>query len=329
MIPPDRINPDPSLSAPAPPPSTPIPPEVAKELALQLGGDLPCVRCKYNLRGLSVRTQCPECGLPIRTTVLAVVDPQAREFQPLTKPRLTALGILAWTLFGLAAATCTILIRALDAASHFSNAPRQDYWAAVAGTICILFSGIGALALVRPHAQIPRRNSLLALAGVLAYLPAAALYWTIQAAYEPFHRSPYLSTESVDPLRAVYRLCFAGAMLLIIVALRPSARLLWSRSFLMRSGRVDRQTMLALAAAVGVAALGDALHLLEPMFRGQPRDMAVIGGTALIVVGSMLQTLGLAGLLVDAIRLYPVIVEPSPTLRDLLAKGARPTPRKA
>ena len=66
----------------------------ASVLASELTGDLPCVRCGYNLRGLSIREHCPECDAPVRATILALVDPRASELKPLRRPRLTGWGLV-------------------------------------------------------------------------------------------------------------------------------------------------------------------------------------------------------------------------------------------
>src|SRR5436190_23878239 len=63
-------------------------------LGRQLRGDLPCVACGYNLKGLSIRSVCPECGTPVRATILSVVDPHAAELTPIRLPALVALGLL-------------------------------------------------------------------------------------------------------------------------------------------------------------------------------------------------------------------------------------------
>ncbi len=66
-------------------------------LSRELAGDLPCIQCGYNLRGLTVKGMCPECGTSVRATLLAVVDPMAGEFRPISFPRLTAYGMLVWS----------------------------------------------------------------------------------------------------------------------------------------------------------------------------------------------------------------------------------------
>src|SRR5690606_27754218 len=61
-------------------------------IARQLKGDLLCIGCGYNLRGLSIREMCPECGIPVRATILGVIDPMADELAPIPRPRLVATG---------------------------------------------------------------------------------------------------------------------------------------------------------------------------------------------------------------------------------------------
>lgn len=39
--------------------------------------DISCFECHYNIRGLPADTACPECGLPIGNTLLAMVDHEA------------------------------------------------------------------------------------------------------------------------------------------------------------------------------------------------------------------------------------------------------------
>jgi len=70
----------------------------------ELGGELPCSVCHYELRGLSIRGVCPECGTAVRATILFRVDPMADEFRPLTSPWFTAQSLVLWSIGGLVAA---------------------------------------------------------------------------------------------------------------------------------------------------------------------------------------------------------------------------------
>ena len=295
-------------------------------LIRELTGDLPCVRCGYNLRGLSVRTVCPECGASVRATILAVVDPHAGELQPLSMPRLTAVGLLLWAGAAVAVALLTWGMRVSDVVELSGWGVVAHGWAPVVGAALIALSGLGAVALIRPHGQIPGTKIRSACLGVVAYVPLGLLYWRLHGVYDPIRARPYFQLDEADPNRVVLRLLTGAASILIILSLRPNARLLVARSMLLRQGRVDRQALIAMVAALLVAAAGDMLHLTASARGGGGGaigDLARMGGTFLIAVGSMLLTLGLAGVLVDCVRLVPVILEPAPSLAQVLGRDPR------
>lgn len=300
------------------------PPPGGNLLARELTGDLPCVRCGYNLRGLSVRSVCPECGAAVRATILAIVDPHAGELQPLSTPMLTWVGLLLWSIAAAGAAALTWGLRLVDtidlAGTSGPNGLVQwaERWSPTGIVILAGLSGLGAIALVRPHGRIPGWKIAMACVGVLAYVPLAWLCWRLHGVYDPAHLNPFFQTQAIDPTRVFLRLGIGALIAMAIIGLRPNARLLVARSMLLRSGRVDRQTLIAMIGAVGVAALGDTLHLLTGIQHGLIQDITRLGGTFLIAVGSMLLTLGLAGVVVDCWRLARVIREPVPTLGQLL-----------
>lgn len=284
-----------------------------------LSGDLPCLRCRYNLRGLSVLGACPECGTPVRATLLSVVDPFAGELRPVRWRRTVAWGLVVWGGAALAAAILLWTTQAADALEVLLDRPLRAAWPGQAAIAAIALSGVAALVLIRPHAGISMRNSLWAMAGVAAYLPMI-WYGRRLAAYGFAAGNPYLRALDVSPARAATRLVFEGCLVVALLGLRPNARLLASRSLLMREGRVDRQTMLALVAAVALGMLGDAVHWQIRSFPAGWVPVATVVGTLLIAVSSLLITVGLVGILVDAWRIREVILEPPPTLRELIER---------
>ncbi len=54
---------------------------------------MPCARCGYELRELQADGDCPECGEPIRLTIIEVVDPTSRRLQPIHNPRVVGNAI--------------------------------------------------------------------------------------------------------------------------------------------------------------------------------------------------------------------------------------------
>ncbi len=297
-----------------------VPPSTGGEIARRLVGDLPCVRCRYNLRGLSVRGRCPECGTAVRATILHAVDPFAAVLRPIGARRWVATGLMVWTVGALAAGGLTWLLRATDVAIEAGLNPGMERWLAQAAAACLALSGIGALALVRPHGGLSVAGIAGAALGVAAYGPLVWLYWTLHGRFDPVHVRPYQRLDVVLGDRAELRLAMAGVAAAVLVGLRPNVRMLVTRSLLLRKGRVDRQTMLAMLVALAVGALGDSIHLLAD----RP-SWATVVGTFLIAVSSMFVTVGLAGAVADAWRIALAVLTPAPSLQQVMGP-ARDSP---
>ena len=56
---------------------------------------MPCLRCRYDLRGAEALGRCPECGLAVATTLASSTAPRARVLAALRRPRRVALLVLA------------------------------------------------------------------------------------------------------------------------------------------------------------------------------------------------------------------------------------------
>ncbi len=277
--------------------------EIGERVARELSGDLRCVQCGYNLRGLSVRAMCSECGTPVLATVLGVVDPRAEQLRPIPRPRLVAGGMIVWS----GAALLAVL---LSWGVHLTLAGGAEVgsWVVPASAGALAVSGVGALVLVRPHAGIEARRIRYALVAIGLYIPLVLVHYRLLVPLSVLDRSPFLTTDGLSRETHLLRLALGGVAVAIIVLLRPMARVLAARSLIVRTGRVDRQSMLSLAAALGVAAAGDLVGLgasfATDIVAGLLSPIALI----LIGVGSLLFTIGLGGVLLDCVRIAPVIL---------------------
>jgi len=287
------------------------------ELARELFGDLPCIGCRYNLRGLSIRHSCPECGLPVRATILAHVDPHAGELRPVYCPRLTACGIILWSGSALAAALFVWLIRIGGLSGAYFGHQFVIRPIAVLSIIAIVVSAVGALALIRPQRETPIADSLMALVGLLLYIPLIVTHWWILSEPNQSMIEPYFRSGGPPAERSIQRIVFGLTLALMIALFRRNARRLAARSVLVRTGRIDRQTMLAVLIAVLGAACGDALHLIAAALPQDLGDIAQLVGTFLVVSASMFVTVGLAGILIDTIRLWPAVAHKVLSIDDL------------
>ena len=285
---------------------------LSERIARDLSGDLACVGCGYNLRGMSVRGKCPECGLGVLATVLSVIDPHAEQLQEIRHRRLVAGGLVAWAGFALLAAALAWIIHGVLVLRSFGLRLHVPLWVGHASAACVLLSGISALVLARPHGHIPLRRTLMVMLAALLSVALMVVHDRLLFSVIISGRSPFLAHSDVDVERHALRL--GGALLLsgIILLLRPQARLLAARSVVIRSGRVDRQSMLALIAAIAIAAGGDVLALIAGRLGGGMRDALLPIADILIGMGSLLLTLGLGGIFLDALRLAPVILHPAP-----------------
>jgi hypothetical protein len=299
-------------------------------LARQLTGSLRCVRCTYELRGISITGVCPECGLPVKATLLAIVDPKAEELAPLRAPQRTARGLILWTLSAALAALLVWTIRIAEIAAHLGGPGPAPAWLGTLVPLAALASGVGALVLIRPHAKTPRSASASAALGAALSLPLAALLAQLHVLHDPGRLTAYtMAVDDPDRARAWLRLGIGACAAAMALLLRPSARMLAYRSVVVREGRVDRQSLLALAAAFGVAAVGDVLTLARGSLTFISSDLARAAETGFIVLGSVLVTLALVNLARDSRRLRPIIASRGVGLADVVESNADRAAREA
>ena len=289
----------------------------SRDIARELTGDLLCARCGYNLRGLSILGVCAECGLPVKATILAAIDPLADEIREIKHPLVVQWGVILWGLGAFVASVTLWLIRSTEFLDRLGLDAAFPLWLPQVAVGSVLVSGLGSLVLVHPHDGIRRRDSLRALLGAACYLPLVLAMWAILANVDAGAAAVYARIGDIPPERSILRLVAGASIVGIALLLRPNALRLALRSVLVRTGRVDRQPMTALAAAAGLAMVGDLLHLLVPYAPGGSGDLVFVAGVAAIAAGSLLLTVGLLSLLLDVWRIRPLIAAPGIGLVDI------------
>ncbi|RNC81549.1 MAG: hypothetical protein ED559_07100 [Phycisphaera sp.] len=292
------------------------------DLAAVLSGELPCWSCKYDLTGLSVTSQCPECGTPVRATLLAIVDPEATSFIPLQSPALSAIGLVTWSGAALAAIFCVLLLRVSDLSFELLSMNESMRHFGVLVPVLTGLSGLGALAFIRPHNAVRALVSIRSIAAVVLYAPLVWLLWNLHVRFDVMYGAPYFG----DPLnvreRVIRRIGIGLLVLVIALLLRPGVREFAKRSVLLRTGQLSRQTVLALASAVLITLGGDLVHFSSLRW---PVMQSVIVDTvwmAFVVIGSAMILIGFIGMFIDSLRLFPVLRKGPKSLRDVIRKEA-------
>lgn len=285
-------------------------------LAMDLSGSLPCARCRYDLRGLSVMGSCPECNLPVRATLLVRVDPRADELQPLPRPRLVVAGLAVWSGAAFAAA---LVVWSLRWFGPTWGEPGRMF-APMLAVLLASLSGVGSLVLVKPHREVVSRSGLFwAVSATVGHVILAWVLWRLLVEHDASDLRSGLDWASRGTVERLW-LCIASQAIIVWIAsaIRVNARLLWKRHKLMRTGRADRQTLAAIVVVASIGALGNAVRLTADAWRPSAAAIADQIGQLIVVVSSVLLTLGLAGVVVDTVRLCAVLLEPPLTLGQLL-----------
>ncbi|PKL34111.1 MAG: hypothetical protein CVV40_00010 [Planctomycetes bacterium HGW-Planctomycetes-2] len=295
---------------------------------MALTGKLPCVICGYELKGLSILSNCPECGTAVRATILSRVDPYADELRPLLAPRLTSFSLVLWSLGGCLLMVACWTPRLADLLGAFVLFRPPTDLAAPVALVAAGLSGLGILGVVKPSHETPPRRSLGVVAAALAYGPLIWAMWVIHTRIDPHTSAPYFGAGwAPGGLRSVMRLVLDASAITILLGARPVARELVRRSLALRTGRVDRQTILAMVGALLLSAIGDLLHLAVAF---TPENSAAGGylelfGGFFIALGSGLLSLGLIGSLIDSWRIGRAILTPAPSKWQVVDKE-QPSP---
>ena len=296
-------------------------------IARQLTGALYCISCGYNLHGLSIRSSCPECGVPVRATILGIVDPHAEELTPLSHPRLTAIGLLMWSFGAMISVLMVWCMRSAEVLRDIGVSawmPSRFAWAGVGG---LMISMIGAATLIRPHPGVTRREALRCSIGVSLYAALLFVYHAIYIGHDVISPSPIFAPGGDALGRSVLRVLMFLLVAGIVWGVRPAALGLAVRSVIVRTGRVDRQSLLAVLASLGIAALGVLLSIATHFSPVSIADIISIVSVVVISLGSVLFTVGMVNICIDTVRIYPVLVRPGVGLGDIFETNQQKTRR--
>lgn len=284
-----------------------------------LTGSLPCVRCGYDLRGLSIRGVCPECGTPLRTTILYRVDPEADAFKPIRFPKLVAASLVVWPSASLLAILSLWMPRIAELLRSFGlpvEAAAIPFSEIAIGASIV--AAIALLGLIRPTGTLAWWKSWCLLVGVLSYIPITVALWNM-ALIDRSYPNPFLEYTRGD--RWSWRLLLGAGMVGVFLGFRPVARDLVHRCLALRTGRVDRQTLLTMVVATVVAGLGDLIRVSGVNIPGMGGEALEILSTILILVGSGFVTIGMVACIVDGWRIGESVLLPSPSPRSVIEGG--------
>ena len=296
-------------------------------IARQLTGELYCIECGYNLHGLSIRANCSECGIPVRATILGIVDPHAEELVPLIAPRMVAIGLNAWSMGALLALAMVWVMRSAEMARDAIGANWIPALAPLVGIGGLVVSMLGGAMMIRPHRGVQRLEAIRSAFGVSLFVPLIFVYGSVYMRIDASSPSPVFEPGSSAFERSVLRVIMMLLVGGIIWGLRPQAVGLAIRSIVVRTGRVDRQSLYAVLASLAIAAIGDVIHIINHFFTLSIDDILSIIALVVVSLGSVLFSVGMVNICIDTIRLYPVLVRPGVGLSDIFETNKQKSER--
>ena len=278
---------------------------------------LACVRCGYDLKSLFADSNCPECGEPIRLTIIDTVDPAARRLPPLERPCTIGNALVGVSLFLFLTVACAVLVLLSKASEklpipHFTRTLEDPIWICISSALAFV-AFLSLLPLIRlcRCGTIQEFSVGIALTG-LGLLSFAVLMgasrWILFGTTE-FGAIITLLFDTMLPVLSL-GIIFAG--------LRRLVPRLGQRSREFRLAQSSRQRMSDLLAALVFVVIGrTGISISE-----YDSNLATLG-TIMMVLSITLILVGLLYLIRNTFWIRSALCSPPPSLQELLRSNTK------
>ena len=288
-------------------------PPIADDLMeLVIALTMPCARCGYDLRGLQADGDCPECGEPIRLTIIETIDPASRRLAPMHQPRIignAVTGVVASFTISFVLAIIALLIYApetLPVPLFLRVFPISAVVWASAG-----FGFLSFLFLI-PMMKMCQRQELVGCKGGILLTGFGVLVWSTSLLFIVlfFFRS-FLELESYSMLFDTFIPVISAG--LVFSGFRKLIPRLGLRSRAFRQAQGSRQRMNDLLAALVVVIVGRTLIQTAPV----NSNLSILGLIIMIMSLSLI-LIGLGYLVHNTLWIRQALITPPPALNELL-----------
>jgi hypothetical protein len=279
---------------------------------MQVALHLPCSRCGYELRELAAGGDCPECGEPIRLTIIDVVDPASKRLAPIQNPKAVGNSISSVVFFFFIAVLFAVIAIVSTAPSAL---PIPAFFYLIPASSCVWLSclaGLIAICSLVPMMQLCRQSVMagckaglvLTIIGLCLWIISMVLIATLLLPNYTQHTAAKMLLDTGLPVLAS-GLVFSGFRRLV-----PR---LGQRSRAFRQAQGSRQRMNDLIAALSVVIVGRTLLAVST-----PDSNLSLLGLIILVMSLSLILIGLGYLLRNTIWIRNALVSPPPAIPDLL-----------
>jgi len=286
---------------------------IAENLSqMQIALHLPCARCGYELRELMADGDCPECGEPIRLTIIEVIDPASKRLTPIHKPKAVGDSIACVVLFFFVA---VVLYVTAIVSKAPESLPVPDFLRNSSTMVLICVSvafGLLAILAIVPMMKMSKRLELASCRTGIILTFVGLLLWSISMALIAFVLlNQQTHSKAIMMLFDTCLPAIAGGI--VFSGFRRIVPRLGQRSRAFRQAQGSRQRMNDLLAALVVLIVGRTLMAVSPT----DSNIALLALIVMIMSLSLV-VIGLGYLLHNIIWIRNALITPPPAIPDLL-----------
>ncbi len=286
---------------------------IADDLSqMQVALHLPCARCGYELRELAADGDCPECGEPIRLTIIEIVDPTSRRLAPIFNPRLVGNSITGVVFFFFIAVVLSVLALSSTAPDSLP-VPMFLRTSSTSGFVWLsAASGLISLVNLVPMMQMCRRPVLIGcMAGIVLTFLGLCLWSVSMVLIATILLGSGTNSEAFTML---FDTCLpVVASGLVFSGFRRLIPRLGQRSRAFRQAQGSRQRMNDLLAALVVIIVGRTFLIVS----SSDSNLSLLG-LIVMVMSISLVVIGLGYLLRNIVWIRNALISPPPALPELL-----------
>ena len=276
---------------------------------------MPCARCGYELRELQADGDCPECGEPIRLTIIEVVDPTSRRLRPIHNPKVVGNAISGVVFFFFLSAITAVIAILSHAPSSLPIPEFVQNFNTKALVWSSAFTSLVAIVCLLPIAKMCQTSVLLGCRKGIVLTFFGLWLWTIVMVVISFVllRANPNSSVLTMLLDTCLPVVSAG---IIFTGFKNLVPRLGQRSRAFRQAQGSRQRMNDLLAALVVVIIGRTLLVVS----APDSNMSLLGLIVLLMSMSLI-LIGLGYLLRNTIWIRNALITPPPALNDLLSQN--------
>ncbi|MDP7004817.1 MAG: hypothetical protein QF718_01215 [Phycisphaerales bacterium] len=286
---------------------------IASDLTqMRVALSLQCSRCGYDIRNLAADGDCPECGKPIRLTIIEVVDPTTQRLEPIHNQKLIANSIFGIVFFYFLSTILAVLVLVTTAPDSL---PIPDSVRQIPQTgFMWISSACGFVSLLNlvPIIKMCKSNKLHGCKQGIAMTFLGLAIWSVSMILIAIVLlSGQFNTTSVTMILEICVPVIAAA--LVFSGFRKLVPRLGQRSRAFRQAQGSRQRMNDLLAALVVVIIGRVLIAVSP----EESNLSMFG-LIITVMSLTLIVVGLGYLLRNVLWIRKALITPPPALTELL-----------